>query len=427
MYLAARRAHDASQPRPHVVTVDHGLRPEAAAEAELVKGWAGALGLPHTTLTWDGPKPTSDIQAQARAIRYQLIADYCLDSGLTSVMVAHTQDDQAETFLLRLARGSGVTGLSGMAACGPLPVTEPRYKSIRLLRPLLQFSRAALRSSLRAAGQEWIEDPSNEDVSFARVRMRALMSALAEEGLTVSRLAATTDRLSDVSVVMDDVAHDLKHACAHFASGGYVCVDGPALMSAPRSIGLKVLGELLMAVGGSYYQPRFVALERLYEALAHDVAGAGELGQGRTLGGCHIGPAALGSTQSYVIAREMRSLRARLRKLETPLGLGVGESVLWDNRMELVLSGSQETGVCWRGDIRPLGREGWRELTKRVAGPNQDTLKHIPVKARTALPGLWSGDDLVGALPYGIVNPASLPLNLTDLPQFSARAPWGTV
>ena len=424
MHLAARWADRMGKPCPHVVTVNHGLRAEAAAEADLVRAWAHALGLPHTILTWDGPKPTSDIQAQARAIRYRLIADYCLDKGLTSVMVAHTQDDQAETFLLRLARGSGVTGLSGMAASGPLPLTEPHYKSIRLLRPLLSFRRDDLRARLRTAGQDWIEDPSNEDVSFARVRMRALMPALAKEGLTVSRLATTTDRLSDVSVVMGDVVRDLKQRCAHFASGGYVSLDGPALMSAPSSIGLKVLAELLMAVSGSYYQPRFAALERLYEALAGDVSDPGALGQGRTLSGCHIGPA--GSCQSYVIAREMRSLRARLRGSNAPSRLGVGESVVWDNRMELVLTGSEQALVSWRGDIRPLGRDGWRELTQRVARSKQDTLTHIPVKARTGLPGLWYGDDLVGALPYGIVNPAILPKNLTDLPQFKARAPWGT-
>ena len=166
------------------LTVDHGLRAAAAAEAAQVGDWLAARGVAHKILCWQGAKPAADLQAAARLARYELLNDWCAQEAVLHLLLAHHQEDQAETLLLRLGRGSGVDGLSAMA---PISVT----KAGRLLRPLLGISRARLMAGLKAEGQSWIEDPSNEDVRFSRVRWRQLMPKLQAEGLNSERLAAT--------------------------------------------------------------------------------------------------------------------------------------------------------------------------------------------------------------------------------------------
>jgi len=148
------------------VTVDHGLRPESAAEAAAVGALCAARGIPHDTLVWaEGPE-SGNLQARARQARRRLIADWARGRGIGDVALGHTLDDQAETVLLRLARGSGVDGLAAMAA-----VAEG--DGVRWHRPLLGIGRGALRDWLRGEGVAWIDDPSNEDPRFDRVRVRA--------------------------------------------------------------------------------------------------------------------------------------------------------------------------------------------------------------------------------------------------------------
>src|SRR5262249_58959503 len=136
-----------------------------AAEARQVGAWLGARGIAHRTLVWEGPHPASDIQAAARAARYRLLEAWCAEHGYLHLLTAHHREDRAETFWLRLARGSGLDGLAGMSA-----LTE--HAQCRVLRPLIDVPPERLQERLRRAGQAWIEDPSNSNTDFARVRLR---------------------------------------------------------------------------------------------------------------------------------------------------------------------------------------------------------------------------------------------------------------
>ena len=203
-------------------SVDHGLRPEAAAEAAQAGKWCNAIGLNHRILTWAGEKPASGIQAAARNARYRLLAQAAADDACSAVLTAHNADDQAETVFMRLARGAGPHGLAAMGdeiliAAGPgLPV--------RLLRPLLCFTRAQLTETVDKAGQEFIDDPSNEDPHFERVRTRALLAALEEQNLltsvalnrTASKLAAAAARLRR----QEDDLFTALGGCFLFMGGG---------------------------------------------------------------------------------------------------------------------------------------------------------------------------------------------------------------
>lgn len=268
---------------PVVLSVDHGLRENSADDARRVVRWAKVLGLPAHGLSWKGAKPKSDIEAAARAARYRLMGDWCRKHKIRTLYVGHTQDDQAETFLLRLARGSGLDGLSAMRAIAPLPL--PGFEQISVARPLLAFSRNALRQFLTDAGQEWLNDPMNEDCSYARVRMRQAAQDLAALGLNATRLSQAASHLGRAREALD-VARDALLAESVRFEPDRILLNSVALVSAPHEIGLRTLAEILARLSGSAYRPRFERLERLYEAIC-----AGKLGGGRTLQGCRIAPA----------------------------------------------------------------------------------------------------------------------------------------
>ncbi len=285
MHLLARWTgkQTKSLAKPLVLSVDHGLRRESAAEAKKVARWAKALGLAHEILTVKGKKPKSDIEAWARQQRYRLMGERLKKHGIAALYVAHHQDDQAKTFLLRLSRGSGLDGLGAMRPLAAFPL--PGFEGLSLVRPLLALPRPRLREFLLSHKQDWLEDPMNGQTRFARSRIRALLPALEEAGLTAQRIADAALHLARAREALDmATAAVLARACRR--ENGVLLLDAQALAAAPREIGLRALAGLLGNTGGQVYRPRFEALERLFDRLA-----GGALGGGATLHGCRIAPA----------------------------------------------------------------------------------------------------------------------------------------
>ena len=280
MHLLADWAKKNRRAPPHVVTVDHGLRADSSQDARKVARWAKALGLKPQTLRWKGPHPASDLEAAARDARYRLMGDWARKKGIAALYVAHTLDDQAETFLLRLMRGSGLDGLSAMRALASFPLAD--FAELRVVRPLLGFERKQVRAHLRARGSKWLEDSMNEDQRFARVRLREAWPALEAAGLTTQRLAAAASHLARAREALESVTEAVIVRAVRPSSDG-IKVDRLALVSAPREIGLRTLARLLMAVSGQTYRPRFERLERLYDRIA-----ASAIGGGCTLHGCRL-------------------------------------------------------------------------------------------------------------------------------------------
>src|SRR5450432_4080587 len=188
MWLAARwRRTLARGPRLVAVTVDHGLRAEAAREARDVKRLARSLDLPHRTLRWTGAKPKTGLPAAARSARYRLLAQAARQTRATHILTAHTRDDQAETLLMRLLRGSGIAGLAAMAR-----VSE--REGLLLARPFLNVSKSQLIATLKKAKLDFADDPSNRDTHFTRPRIRNVMPVLAAEGGDARSLARLASR-----------------------------------------------------------------------------------------------------------------------------------------------------------------------------------------------------------------------------------------
>ncbi|KAA0678471.1 tRNA lysidine(34) synthetase TilS [Roseomonas genomospecies 6] len=354
--------------------VDHGLRAESAAEAARVGGWLQARGIPHAILRWEGEKPATGIQAAARAARHRLLAERCRDEGILHLALAHHRDDQAETVLLRFARGSGIDGLAGMA-----PVRAAG--AVRVIRPLLDLPRDRLAATCRAFGQDWIEDPSNRNPLFARARLRAAGEALAAEGLDPLRLADVARRAARARNALESATAALLAEAAEIHPEGWLRLDPKPLLEAPEEIALRALVRCIAATGGAPYPPKDEAAERLYGEIG------GGMFQGRTLGGCRILP----RRGRLVIAREPVGVTERL-------SLTPGGEVWWDRRFAVRLAAGQGGAVT----VAKLGRDGWR--TALAAGPDSGRIG-LPEPVRETLPALWDGNGLAAVPHLGFSRP----------------------
>lgn len=263
MVLAARW-RDARDKAPKLIalTVDHGLRKEAKREAAAVAKLARKLKIAHRTLRWTGRKPKTGLQQAARAARYRLLAQAARRARAGHILTAHTLDDQAETVLLRMSRGSGLTGLGAMARQSPVPGAE----KITLVRPLLGLPKARLVATLTAAKIPFADDPSNRDPRFTRARLRGLLPALAEEGLSAARLALLARRLKRA----DSAVEAMAAACEEWLvkkSGKMLVIDDVGFIPyTPDEIALRVLGRAIASVG-TEGPVELAKLEALKEAL----------------------------------------------------------------------------------------------------------------------------------------------------------------
>jgi len=263
----AKRLKKKKPPRLLAVTIDHGLRREAAAEAAAVKRLARQLGVAHRTLRWCGAKPLSGLQEAARIARYRLLAQEVARAGLAHVLTAHTLDDQAETVLFRLARGSGLGGLAGMAPVALIPGSGGDDR-IFLLRPLLHLPKSRLIATLRAAGISYSDDPSNRDPRFTRARLRELMPALAREGLDAQGLARLAARMRRAEAALEFAVGAARAALAPppWPSRGPIVFERAGFAALPPEVALRLLGGAI-AHTGDEGPVELGKLEALYEAL----------------------------------------------------------------------------------------------------------------------------------------------------------------
>jgi tRNA(Ile)-lysidine synthase len=282
MWLAARwRKRRRRGPKLIAVTVDHGLRPEARREAAAVKRLARRLGIAHRVLRWSGAKPKTGLQEKARAARYRLIAAAADRAHATCVLTAHTIDDQAETILFRMTRGSGLTGLAGMARMRPLvmPVAAPAAASRRggpepgarvfLVRPLLDIAKARLVATLRAAKIASADDPSNRDPRFSRTRLRALAPALAAEGLDARRFALLARRVrrAEAAIEFAVAAAAAALSAGAWSERGPIVLEAEGFAALPAEVALRLLGRAIARVGDEG-PVQLGKLESLADALA---------------------------------------------------------------------------------------------------------------------------------------------------------------
>ncbi len=350
-----------------ILSVDHGLREGSFAETGQVRLWAGALGLEHHVLCWRGVKPQGGVQARAREARYRLMTAWCRVHRAGALVVAHHLDDQAETVLMRLMKGSGIDGLCGMRR-------SSWREGVQLVRPLLDIPKARLVATLRSAGQGWLEDPSNRDMKYERVRLRHSLENPADEGLDAAQLGKSARSLSRIRDVLDGLVHDLAERAGVISPGGFVHFDADLMQAADALIALRLLRRALMAVGGGSHPPARAKTRRLFDhMLRPDGAGA-------TLAGCAV----FRRAGRIWITREMRG--------GGPGGieLAPGCESVWDNRF-IVRLAENSAGPC---RVQMLGGQGWRRLKELCPD-----LEALPAAAGRSLVSFWRGAALE-AVPF---------------------------
>lgn len=266
LMLLAARWRDVLKTKPKLiaVTVDHGLRKAAKREAAAVARLARKLNIAHRTVRWTGAKPATGLQQAARLARYRLLAQAARKAKAAHILTAHTLDDQAETVLIRMSRGSGLTGLGAMARTSNVP--GEGEGEITLVRPLLDVPKSRLIATLRKAGILFADDPSNRDPRFARARLRGLMPELAREGLDARRLALLARRLKRADAAIEaevdrawaGLSAEAAAGTFAFAAAGYACL--------PAEIALRLIGRAV-AQAGNEGPVELAKLESLKSAL----------------------------------------------------------------------------------------------------------------------------------------------------------------
>lgn len=359
-----------------VVTIDHGLRPEAAAEAGFVSGVSEGLNLPHLTLAWDGIKPESGISQAARSARYQLLEEFACDIGAKTILVGHTANDQAETILMRSARGEEGEQGRGFSGIAPLMFLPKRTT---LMRPLLGIGRNQLREYLKEINQSWIEDPSNCDEAYERVRIRNALGDDEDRIFQLCKFAALSGKLRQKlaeevsSVLADSIQID---------EGPLYSIPKSALEEQSTSVKKLALQVLVAVAGGAEY----FASDRSISRLLDD-----DCESRLTMGHCVVETA----NSKFRFYREKRNLPSVV--------VGPNEDVLWDGRY-LIKNNSASSYFCGAlsfGHLQSIEETRGRKLS---------------VKPRAVLGGtpylIGDGDDVILPFIKGFEMPAKLNLTL---------------
>lgn len=349
------------------LTFDHGIRPESGSEARRIGEWLAELGVEHHVLTNATPLPETGLEAAARDARYRAMEAWCREKAIRHLLVAHTLEDQAETVILRLVRGSGVDGLAAMAEVSP-PNTGGETPLI--VRPLLGVARARLQSTICAKGHKVIvQDPMNLDRTFERVKVRELLRDTDITGLNAHRLADAARHQRRAREALEQATRELLGSIASIHFGGVVRLALEGLLAAPEELSLRALGQAIRCVSGRAYPLRIVQLERALLDLRSDGS------RGFTLAGAAM------SRDGDVLV-----LHRELARIAAPVSLPPDTAECWDGRFRIV-NGSARTL-----SIGALGEEGWNLLVREHPHLRDSAIPHA---VRLTLPAFRIEDEVI--------------------------------
>ncbi|MEZ5907703.1 MAG: tRNA lysidine(34) synthetase TilS [Hyphomicrobiaceae bacterium] len=367
MHLAARwRRRLASPPEITVLTVDHRLRPTSCNEALSVEAAARALGFAHRTLVWQQSRAGSAVQERARAARYALLETAMRQLAIDALVTAHHADDQAETLLMRLARGSGLDGLAGMAPATP-------FGPGMLVRPMLSVGKDELTRWLGAAGIAWSEDPSNELTAFERARLRRIAPTLAGAGLGTAALAMAARRLARARQAIESAVDAFLATEVRIDPTGLIEVDAARLAAAPEEIAVRAMQRLIAAAAGRGAPAPLGQTERTLARLLRPAAGQRVRA---TLAGAVV------TRKGGRVTLQREPGRAGLPRLT----VAPGQTVLWDGRFMVTHAAADGQPLA----IGALGRgQAAREAVRgRAAGG-------MPVAVLATLPAYTTHDGVM--------------------------------
>jgi tRNA(Ile)-lysidine synthase len=338
------------------LTIDHGLRDQSKNEALFVRQWAQEKGIEHIILEWDGIKPLSCLQEKAREARYHLLLQWCKEHHIPTLLLGHHQQDQEETFWLRLSAGSGLDGLGGMKR-------RTVREGVVCLRPLLEFSKERLLATLKAENHAWIEDPSNHNLRFFRGRFR---SFLKEEGLSQQRLNNVMEKLQIDAAFIQVSLQEVLKTSVHLCEEGYISIERNAFEELHPALSRRLLPLLMQWYSGVPYPPRSSQIETILKKI--------KVSSPFTAGGIYWLP----HPKEILLLREVAALKEEI------LLSNLKESKLWDHRFwidpEIQKNVSRETLLAPLGAVIPFKKE---------------ISSSIPPRVWPTLPALWVKGEIV--------------------------------
>ena len=367
--LAAQARSTENVPRFTVLTVDHGLRKAAAVEAAQVATQCEKLNLPHVTLKADETLAETDIQQQARNLRYRLMAAWCMQNAAQALVLAHHRDDQAETVLMRMARGSGLSGLGGMA---PRQVLHTQAGPILLVRPLLNYGGVEVKGLAHAAGLPVIDDPSNDDPKFERVRWRRLLPRLQAVGLRAAQLADMAAEMRLLQAALDKKLTAWLDDYAAWHEYGVLSLPRADFDALPFVHKQRFMGRFVQYFGQYHHPVKQSKTDRLLQHIDETTYGAA------SLGGLHM----RWRKNDFFLGREAAACPASM-PMRDMISLSDGQ---FDRRFDFISSQATENV-----QMGALGARGVAEM--RARGAVFD--KAVPAAYYAALPGIFDGDRLL--------------------------------
>lgn len=338
----------------HAVTVDHALRPESAAEAAGVAQVCAGLGVPHQVLVWQHGAVAGNLMDAARRARYGLMAEWAAGQGISHIVLGHTADDQAETFLMGLARKAGIDGLVGMQSAWD-------QGGVRFVRPFLRVERQELRRFLMGQGAGWVDDPSNENDRFTRVKARRALKALKPLGITVGTLGDVMHNLRLAQAAVETATREAAARVCSERAGEVIC-DGNEWRRTGQDVQRRLLIAALRWISGAGYAPRGSGVDRVMKAIID--------GQDAVLAGCRIKVSDVGLR----VVREPKAVA----------GVQTGPNEVWDGRWQVV--GPFAAGQV----VRALGAAGLLQCKDwKNTGHSRDSL--------LVSPAVWYDEVLIAA------------------------------
>ena len=330
LHLAINWAQRNNFSLPVVLTVDHKLRPESQKEANFVSSYARQLGVNSFILNWEKQSVAGNVQSQARKARYKLLTEWCKKNSIQYLLVAHHRNDQAETFLLRLERGSGIDGLSSMD-----------YKAfshgICILRPLLDFSRSDIEKYAKFHQLKWIEDESNQNLKYRRTLYRNLLNTSDNQDILTQRISTSILHMRRATQALIHYTRLAFDECVHVHDLGYIEIKLDEFYKLPEEIALRVLLYSIMAIGNKHYKPRYSSLTLIFDKILNKNCDINQ-----TLFECKIKKYG----ENILIIREASKIK------EISVDLPTNKTIKWDNRFECTIICNQKCSVT----IAPLSK-----------------------------------------------------------------------
>ncbi|MCY3854773.1 MAG: tRNA lysidine(34) synthetase TilS [Rhodospirillales bacterium] len=332
------------------LTVDHRLRQESTSEAATVSRWIQDMGMQHEILVWHHGNITRGIQAAARAARFRLMGAWCMRVGVANLLLAHHLEDQAETFLMRLAAGSGIAGLGCMRVRAPMATVE-------LVRPLLGIPKSRLRATLARSGGNFVEDPSNQDLRYTRTRLRRLLLHPASDLPKPATLARATRTFRRLDALAERATAARLRDSMQVSPLGFVTIDLGPFTALPDLLALRCIAAVMQAVAGRDYPPRTRSLRRVLERIHNQ----------------ELCTSTLGGTVLSVTARRLAFTR-EVRAVSNPARLR-SPKLLWDNRFQIETDFPADDLI-----VGALGTQDLRKLPVPLPGPavRRDHLATLP-------------------------------------------------